>query len=126
MRAGLIAVITAMVLSALGMPCLAHHSVKRMYNTGSLVTVRGEVIRVCYGNPHVWFDLRVKNETGEVLTQRVEIATPRRLLQTSFDRSLLNVGIEVAVDAWSASVTVLGETVAQPVTNVPLQLGVSV
>ena len=100
MRAGLIAVMTAMVLSVPGMPCLAHHSVAGMYNASSRVTVRGEIIQVFYGTPHVWFDLRVKSETGKVIAQRVEIAAPGWLLQTGFDRGLLNVGNEVAVDAW--------------------------
>jgi hypothetical protein len=71
-----------------------------MYDAESLVTVRGEIIQIFYGNPHVWFDLRVKSETGEVLTQRVEIAAPRRLDQTGFDRNLLNVGSDIAVETW--------------------------
>jgi hypothetical protein len=82
------------------MPCLAHHSVAGTYNTGSLLTVRGEIIQAFYGNPHVWFDLRVKTETGKVLTQRVEIAAPRRLAQTGFDRNRLDVGSDIAVETW--------------------------
>jgi hypothetical protein len=93
---------TTMVFSIPGMPCLAHHSVAGTYNTSSLVTVRGEIIQVFYGNPHAWFDLRVKSETSEVLTQRVEIAAPGRLLRTGFDRSLLNVGNDIAVDVWAS------------------------
>src|SRR5262245_39778327 len=58
--------IAALVLIAIH-PISAHHSVKGTYDTSALVTLTGTVAKVDFVNPHVWFELTVKREDGQVI-----------------------------------------------------------
>jgi Family of unknown function (DUF6152) len=64
----------ALVLCFAVEPIWAHHSVKGTYDTSALVSLIGTVAKVDFVNPHVWFELTVKRENGQVITERVEIA----------------------------------------------------
>jgi Family of unknown function (DUF6152) len=94
--------IAALVLCIAVDPIWAHHSVKGTYDTSALLTLMGTVTKVDFVNPHVWFELTVKRENGQVITERVEIAAPRALIQRGFDKSFLGIGNSVSVEAWAS------------------------
>jgi Family of unknown function (DUF6152) len=92
----------ALVLCFAVEPIWAHHSVKGTYDTSALVSLIGTVAKVDFVNPHVWFELTVKRENGQVITERVEIAAPSALIQRGFDKSFLGIGNSVSVEAWAS------------------------
>ena len=96
--------IAALVLIAV-QPLSAHHSVKATYDASALVTLTGTVAKVDFRNPHTWFELAVKGENGQVISQRVEIAGPFALIQRGFEKSFLGIGDSVSVEAWRSKDT---------------------
>ena len=91
------AVVIGISISAL--PTLAHHSMA-MYDTSTLVTIKGTVAKIDWMNPHVWIHLNEKAEGGRIVSRRIQIAAPGGLIKRSFDKSLLNIGDTVTAEAW--------------------------
>src|SRR5437016_4290019 len=46
------------------MPAVAHHAFATEFDGSKPVSIKGIVTKIEWTNPHVWFYLNVKNETG--------------------------------------------------------------
>ena len=53
-------------LLAAGMPLMAHHSFAAEFDGKKPVTLTGYVTKVEWTNPHVWFYMDVKDESGKI------------------------------------------------------------
>ncbi len=60
-RALLLAAVTLLPCA----PLFAHHSAALFYSMGEKITLKGEVTRFNFRNPHAIVDLLVKNDKGE-------------------------------------------------------------
>jgi hypothetical protein len=81
-------------------PLLAHHSFSAEYDSKKQVTLKGIVTKVEWMNPHVYFYMDVKDETGDNVTNwAMEMGPPNGLERSGWTRNTIKVGDEVIVEA---------------------------
>ena len=96
---GLVAAVFGVSL-AVTTPLLAHHSFSAEYDSKIQVTLKGIVTKVEWMNPHVYFYIDVKDETGDNITNwAMEMGPPNGLERSGWTRNTMKVGDEVIVEA---------------------------
>jgi hypothetical protein len=81
---------------------LAHHSFAAEYDAKKPVTLKGNVTKVEWTNPHARFYLDVKDESGNVTNWNLELASPNVLTRNGWTRHSLNVGDQITVEGAQA------------------------
>jgi Family of unknown function (DUF6152) len=84
------------------MPTLAHHSFMAEYDESRLITLSGTVTKVYWKNPHVTFDLDVKDGSGKPTSWELELGSPNALLSQGWKVDSLKQGTRVAVTGFGA------------------------
>ena len=97
-----IALKTAAGLLLAAMPTLAHHSFMAEYDESRLITLSGTVTKVYWKNPHVTFDLDVKDGSGKPTSWELELGSPNALLSQGWKVDSLKQGTRVAVTGFGA------------------------
>ena len=75
------------------MPAWAHHSFAAAYDLKDPVTVRGVITQVLLRNPHSWFMLDVKNESGQVEQWAFEAGTPSGMIRNGYKPTIIKRGL---------------------------------
>lgn len=88
--------LSAVVLAALTLPALAHHSAV-MFDDAKEITVTGTVKEFQYTNPHSWLLVDVKGEDGKVTTWGFEAEGPSTLTRAGIRKSDLQPGTEITI-----------------------------
>lgn len=83
-------------------PTQAHHSFSAQFDAQKPLKMTGTVTSVEWQNPHSWFYLDVKDETGAVTNWGFELASPNLLLRKGWTRTTLEVGHVVTVEGFHA------------------------
>ena len=103
MRASVLAVlITGMALLAAAVPSSAHHSFAAEFDATKPVELTGVVTKVEWMNPHIYFYVDVKDETGKVTNYACEGGAPNGLYRNGWRKDSLKPGDEVSIDGWRA------------------------
>ena len=95
MKTTLIAVATALFAAS---AALAHHSFSAEFDIEKQVRVTGVVTKLEWTNPHAWFYMDVKDESGTVVNWGWELGSPNGLIRTGWTRNSLKVGTEVIAE----------------------------
>jgi uncharacterized protein DUF6152 len=95
LAAGLAVIITAA-------PGWAHHSFSSAYDLKQPVTVRGVITQVLLRNPHSWFVLDVKDQTGKVESWAFEAGTPSGMIRNGYKPGIIKQGAEVTIKGFRA------------------------
>ena len=82
----------------LAAPMMAHHSFAAEYDAKKPVKLTGIVTKVDWMNPHVYFFVDVKDDTGNVASWAFEMGPPNGLQRSGWTRNTMKVGDEVTVD----------------------------
>ena len=90
-------VVGASVLWA-GQPLLGHHSEAAEFDQSKPVKVTGTITRVEWQNPHVWFFVDVKDETGKVTTWGFSTSPPGSLMRRGITKDALKLGSVINVE----------------------------
>jgi hypothetical protein len=86
----------ALLLAAL--PGSAHHSFAAEFDASKPVNLTGAVTKVEWMNPHTWFYIDVKDETGKVTNWAVEMGSPNGLMRAGWTRNSMKLGDVVTVE----------------------------
>ena len=96
------AVVVGLAWLSAAVPTIAHHSFAAEFDATKPVTLTGTVTKIEWANPHVWFYLDVKDETGTVANWGMEMGGPNGLLRAGWTRSSMKAGDVVTVDGFRA------------------------
>ena len=76
----------------------AHHSFSAEFDLDKPIRLTGIVTKLEWTNPHAWFYIDVKDESGKVTNWGWELGSPNGLLRTGWNRNSLKIGTEVTVE----------------------------
>jgi len=89
----------ALLLTAFAVPVLAHHSFSAEYDAQKPVTFKGHVTKLEWMNPHVWFYVEVKDDSGNVIQKwDCEAGNPNALARQGWRRDSLKIGDFITVE----------------------------
>ena len=94
--------VSGLVALGTGVPAWAHHSFAAAYDTTSSVTVHGVIKEVLLRNPHSWFVLNVKDESGKVEEWAFEAGTPSGMIRNGYKPNEIKAGTEVTIKGFRA------------------------
>jgi len=80
------------------MPAVAHHAFATEFDGSKPVSIKGIVTKIEWTNPHVWFYLNVKNETGTTENWGFEMGGPNALRNSGWTRETMKIGDEIIVE----------------------------
>jgi hypothetical protein len=83
---------------AVSHPVRAHHSETAEYDRAKPVKVTGTIKKVEWQNPHIWFYVDVKDESGTITTWGFSAAPPGSLMRRGITKDALKIGAVVNVE----------------------------
>src|SRR5215468_7989428 len=93
--------IVATILAA-GIPLMAHHSFAAEFDSNKQIKLTGVVTKIDWTNPHVWFYLDIKDESGKVTNWGFEMGPPHLLQTSGWTRTSMKLGDVVTVEGSAA------------------------
>jgi len=90
------------VLLAMTLPLLAHHSFAAEFDSSKKVSLEGKVVKLEMVNPHSWLHLDVTKPDGTVEHWMAEGGSPSVLLRLGWTRDTLPPGTKVKVNGSAA------------------------
>ena len=88
----------ALMGAAFVTPAMAHHSFAAEYDSKKPVTMKGIITKVDWMNPHVYFFIDVKDDSGNITNWGFEMGPPAGLQRGGWTRNTMKVGDEVIVE----------------------------
>lgn len=95
-------VVAAISILMLSLPLRAHHSFAAQYDSNKPITLNGNVTKLEWMNPHIYFYMDVKDASGALVTWSVEGGAPNTLYRAGWRRDSLKVGDVVTVEGFLA------------------------
>ena len=84
------------------LPLCAHHSFSAEYDDSKPVKVSGVVTKVEWQNPHIWFYVDSKDESGKVTHWAFSGGAPGQLMRRGIYKDVIQPGMTVNVDGFRA------------------------
>jgi hypothetical protein len=99
MRTKLTTLLAAIGLLVATLPSVAHHSFYAEFDADKPIKVTGAVTKVEWENPHAWFYVDIRDESGKTTNWGFELGSPNLLIRAGWVRSTLKIGDMVTVEA---------------------------
>ena len=97
-----LAILAAGAVLASSVALFAHHAFSAEYDATKPIKITGTVKKVEWTNPHIWFYVDVKDESGRVTTWGFSGGPPGMLMRRGITRDVLKVGDVVKVEGFRA------------------------
>jgi hypothetical protein len=97
MRARIVGVLVAAAFLLAGGATYAHHSFAAEFDATKPITLKGNVTKVDWVNPHVWIYINVKDDAGKVTNWGAEMGPPHGLQRRGWRRDTLKLGEEITI-----------------------------
>lgn len=97
---GSLILVTCLLLWAA--PIIAHHAFATEFDANKPVTKRGIVTKIDWMNPHVWFYLNIKSESGKTENWGFEMGGPNGLRAAGWTKDTMKIGDELVVEGFLA------------------------
>jgi DNA/RNA endonuclease YhcR with UshA esterase domain len=98
MRTRIAVIVAGLWLLLSAGPALAHHAFAAEYDAKKPVKLTGAVTKLEWLNPHTWFYIDVKDDTGKVTNWGFEMGSPNILLRAGWTRNSMKPGDVVTVE----------------------------
>src|SRR5207244_4325852 len=83
-------------------PLLAHHSFAAEFDGTKVIRLNGALAKIEWTNPHSYFYIDVKDESGAVSRWGCEAGSPGALSRRGFKRGDIKLGDTIIVDGYRA------------------------
>ena len=97
MRLRVLAILGVLSVLPAAAPLLAHHSFAAEYDAKKPFEMKGTITKVDWMNPHVYFYIDVKDESGKTANWAFEMGPPRLLERGGWKKNTMKEGDEVIV-----------------------------
>ena len=95
-----VASLAGLLISAV--PVVAHHSFAAEYDANKPIKLIGTVTKIEWTNPHCYFYIDVKTESGKVENWALELGNPNALLRAGWTPNSVKIGEAVTVEGTRA------------------------
>jgi uncharacterized protein DUF6152 len=102
MRRHLATVLLSAAVMLLGRAVTAHHSFAAEYDANKPVTLTGTVFRIEWMNPHVYFYMDVKDQSGATTKWAIEGGAPNALYRAGWRKDSVKFGDVLTVYGYLA------------------------
>ena len=101
MKARLAILVAVSALTAAA-PALAHHSFAAEFDGQKPFRITGSLVKVEWTNPHIYFYVDVKDESGTIVKWTLSAGSPGALSRRGFKKGDLKFGDTIVVDGYLA------------------------
>ena len=91
-------IVAGCIIAGFALTSSAHHAAT-MFDREQTVELSGEVVEFQWTSPHVWIQINVENESGEVVEWSVEGSVPNRLYRAGWRPTTFQPGDQVTIHA---------------------------
>jgi len=91
-----------LLLALTASAAMAHHSFAAEYDDAKPIKFTGVISKVEWQNPHIWYYVDVKDDSGKVTTWAVSGGAPGQLMRRGIYKDVLKIGSTVNVNGFRA------------------------
>src|SRR5215813_13539069 len=81
-------------------PASAHHAFSAEFDAKQPIKMTGTVTKLEWQNPHTWFYIDVKDDTGKIANWGLEMGSPNLLIRSGWSRNSMKIGDVVTVEGY--------------------------